>query len=193
MNLSPPPRPPDVPEFDLKKTEPGDSDRPAMVTDLADRRRALSLEAQVVELQKQIASLQGAVRPAIDTVRDRTGKHETENCRYHLALVVDESKHHVECAWCGEILDPVTVLSELAKKERTFCFWINSLRDQKVAMTKEVQDLRVKRSRLRSDVKIAKKRLVEVLAQTPPSERLPITDATDITDDEEGPDDDASR
>jgi hypothetical protein len=186
LNLSPPPRPPDVPEFDLKKTETSAADRPAMVTDLGDRRRALTLETQVAELQKQIAELQGAVRPAIDHVRDRTGKHEGANCRYHLALVVDETKHHVECAWCGEILDPVTVLTELARKERIFCHWIEHLRKEKIAMSKEVQELRVTRSRLRSDVKIAQKRLVEVRAQYPRG--VPFPASTPDTD-EKGTDD----
>lgn len=124
------------------------------VIDLSARRELVSARSKIAELEGRLAEATAIIVPAID--RGNATKHSTVNCRWHLAVTVDEVARKVECRWCGEVLDAVDVLLQFAHKERQFAYSVNTLREEQILMRKEVDVLRRERSRLRSDIKALK-------------------------------------
>jgi hypothetical protein len=76
-------------------------------------------------------------RPPLD-VRNPAGGRP---CR-HSRVYVDEHRRAVECQDCEAPLDPLWVLTQYAYRERRFHFALQTLRQKKRELQKEIEELK---------------------------------------------------
>jgi len=67
----------------------------------------------------------GETRERVISIQEK--KKKSTDCRHDCALV-DEDLWHVECAECGEILDPIHYLMEIAREERMVKFRLDGMK-----------------------------------------------------------------
>lgn len=115
------------------------------VVSLDDRRRIRSLEAQVDDLSRKLATALERVKPEL------TRAAHTE-CYHSGGFEVADQNQEVKCKACGALMDPYVVLRKIAHREVNFCYTLNALREEKTLLEKQVKTLRGTRSRLRAQV-----------------------------------------
>lgn len=74
-------------------------------------------------------------------------------CGIHPHIIVDDHSNRVECAECGEEMDPIDVLRQFANQERTFAHQLEHLRKEKSDLGVEVEALKKQKAALRSAVR----------------------------------------
>lgn len=124
------------------------------VISIVDRRKRIDAEAEVERLKAENDALVARLNESAQlTVAGRVTKHSSEQCRYHLRVVVDEFSPTVICADCETELDAHAVLLEFAKRERTFRHWVESYITEKVALEKKIEALKAQKNKLAREVR----------------------------------------
>lgn len=132
----------------LVVTDPDES--PPAGNEIAWRRELKQLRVRVAQLE---AEQKTRLDPLLEVSQDgKHGKHGSQ-CGNPCVVVVADKEPLVECKACGAELDPVDVLREYARHERRFCFALEHLRGEKIALATEIEKLKRLRARLRAEAR----------------------------------------
>lgn len=82
-------------------------------------------------------------------------------CCSHRTVQVGENDRTVSCGSCGAYMDPVSILLEYARHERTFA-WCN---DEQRKISDNVKELGREEKRIKSRIATAKKQLAKLSAK----------------------------
>ena len=74
-------------------------------------------------------------------------------CAHYDSFEISMTRPDVRCKTCGGSIDPYSVIRKIARKEISFCWQVNANREELGKLKKEVEELKRKRSYLRSAVK----------------------------------------
>lgn len=126
------------------------------VDDLGRMRELKRMRARLSELETLYASrFRFQVPTALST------REQVKRCSVHPHVVVDDHAAKVTCSECGAQLDPLDVLRQFARHERSFAFTLEHLRHEKDGLTKEITELKRQKSQLRSAIRKAGGKPVE--------------------------------
>lgn len=119
---------------------------------LTKERELRMLRTRVATLTAQVAVFDKRLVPAL-TSRERWEGDHGYACGFHPQVEVSMETDEVTCKMCGAPLVAIDVLREYARGERRFAESINSLRDERSKLAKEVEHLKKQRSSLRSQIR----------------------------------------
>jgi hypothetical protein len=140
---------------------PIDNQPPSIDSDESDLGRVREfrrMKARLSELETLYASRFKFQVPTATSIKQQPLE---KRCSQHLHVVVSLHAARVECAECGEPLDPIDVLRQFANTERTFADSLEHLREERSALFKEIEALKKQKQNLRNSIRKAGARPIE--------------------------------
>lgn len=135
------------------KAAPGEG-----VLDLGKERELRSLRTRVTELEGRLAVHAGKMIPGGREAFSGHDEKHSISCGQHPQVTVSMHTPLVTCTVCGERLEALDVLRMMVRREVSFCYWNNDLREKKKLLEKEVENLTRARNNLRAQVKRSNKK-----------------------------------
>lgn len=120
-------------------------------SDIGIRRQFRAMKSRLAELEGVAARFADRVPTATSLLRQPIG----QRCGFHLHVVVYEHSKRVECADCKEPLDPLDVLRQFARAERSFADTLDHLLKQRTDLNREIEALKKQKQSLRNAVRKA--------------------------------------
>lgn len=131
------------------------------VVSLTAERRMREQTAEIIALQERIRLLEkhvgDRVVPKIERDRNTHG-HEPQGACREAGRTVSMELPVVTCSGCGNELDALTVLREIALEEISFCYQLSSMRREHKALDSQITELKRQRAYLRRCVRADERR-----------------------------------
>lgn len=120
-------------------------------SDIGIRRQFKAMQTRLQELELLYATRFKHQVPV--SISELETKHM--RCGFHQHVTVSMRTSIVRCTKCGEALDPLDVLRQFTKEERTFAFTLEYLRKETTDLRAEVAALKKQKAALRAAVRKA--------------------------------------
>lgn len=110
---------------------------------------------ELKQLRVRVAQLEQERKTRLDpSLQVKRGDEHGYRCGSPCPVLVLDEQPRVECAACGTRLDPIEVLRDFAKHERSFCYSLEHLRKERADLAAEIKKLKALRMRLRGEVRL---------------------------------------